>query len=146
VARIAQGQSLSLDTNCLIYLAESAGAVRGDKVARAIAGASGAPIFISAIALAETLGGPYKAGKAWQADLLRASIEAIPGMTVVDVGVDLAVHAARLRGLHGISLLDAIHLATAERTGAEVLLTNDRRIASLPGFERGVYLDELEFD
>jgi predicted nucleic acid-binding protein len=53
----------------------------------------------------------------------------------VPATVEIAVEAGFVRGRTGLTLADALHVATARIAGASVLVTNDRRVRSLPRLE-----------
>ena len=137
-------QRIALDADILIYLLEdvepraSLSAAILDAVDQGVIDAS-----MSALAHAEVLVGPAKAGDAARfertaAELRDANVE------IVAVTADIAEDAAWLRGQGSMQLVDAIHVATA-RTAATAFITNDRRVRSLPGL--AVYrLDELNLD
>ncbi len=136
---------LALDTNCFIYLWEEAGSARSEFLERSVfrAAAGGKlTLFTSTLAVAELLVTPYRLGLPDRARLLRDAVTQLPGMTVVDIDVQLATGAARLRGQFGIALADAFHIATAERF-ADALLTNDRRLARPEDGVRVLVLDDL---
>jgi predicted nucleic acid-binding protein len=54
----------------------------------------------------------------------------------------IATEAAQIRAMHGIKTPDSIQLATASIGGANVFLTNDSRLVSMPGM-RVLVLDQL---
>jgi len=66
----------------------------------------------------------------------------MPGLTIASVGPELAGDAAVIRGVRGMSLADAVHLASARAVGATVFVTNDRRLRGSSKLEV-VYLDDL---
>lgn len=47
----------------------------------------------------------------------------------------MLIEAARLRAVTNLRLPDAIHGATAILSGCQTFLTNDRRLAALPGVD-----------
>lgn len=51
-----------------------------------------------------------------------------PNLTVVDVGREVAIEAARIRREYGFKLPDAIQLATAKLNKAQAFITNDQRL------------------
>lgn len=51
------------------------------------------------------------------------------------VSQETLIAAAHLRAEHGLKLPDAIHMATAQLTHCERLLTNDSRFKTLPGID-----------
>ena len=63
-------------------------------------------------------------------------------MHVIDLDAELVADAAWLHGSIGGQAADAIHLATARRSGATAFITNDRRIRSIPRLEV-IYLDDF---
>jgi predicted nucleic acid-binding protein len=87
-------------------------------------------IAVSAIAVAEVLAGPLKAGNEALASRYRRALEA---WQIVPVDAELATMAARLRAAYGLRLPDAIHAATAISAGCEALVTHDRDFARLKG-------------
>ncbi len=67
------------------------------------------------------------------------------GQRVVDlaeVTADIVSEAARLRADFGLRTPDAVHLATALLAGATTFLTNDGRLARVPGLQV-LILDQL---
>jgi predicted nucleic acid-binding protein len=53
----------------------------------------------------------------------------------VDITSQIAEEAAQLRAAHNIKTPDAIQVATAISLGAAVFLTNDAKLASIPGIK-----------
>jgi predicted nucleic acid-binding protein len=83
-------------------------------------------MFVSAITEAELLVRPERDGD-------REAIEKIAdflsedGIIVVEVTRPIARRAAKLRPVNGISIADAVIMATAVETGSELLIGNDKR-------------------
>jgi len=130
---------LALDTNCFIYAFDGAGTDRADFVVERLL--QGGPRWTSSLVLAELLAQPYAIEEPDRAAALRRALEALPGLTIVPVSSDIAQEAARLRGSLGLSLPDAIVLATALAAGA-VLVTNDRRFCEAAGRDAAL-MDDL---
>ena len=137
-------QRIGLDSNVLIYLIESVEPwhrVAGELINAIEAGAARGSI--SALGLAEILSGPARAGDLAQVERSDAEVRGIPGLTVASMGPELAGDAAVIGGIRGLSLADAVHLASARTAGATAFVTNDRRIRGSTKLEV-VYLDDLE--
>ena len=83
-------------------------------------------LAMSASALAECLVGPWRASDGAVTTLIDL-LDRLP-ITVVPLDTETAVLAARLRAQHpSLRLPDALVIATAERDGADSLVTTDRR-------------------
>ena len=87
-------------------------------------------LAVTTITIAEVLTGPLKAGEEALAKRYRAVLES---WQVVDFTVDIAESAARLRGIYGLKLPDAIQLASALAINADALVTHDRDFARVRG-------------
>lgn len=88
--------------------------VRGDRLS------------IAASALAECLVGPARRSSQ-AAELVRTVIDRLPA-SVVDLDADITTRAAVLRAAHrSLKLPDALIIATAAATGADHLITTDRK-------------------
>lgn len=89
---------------------------------------------ISPVTLAECLVNPLKNhDRKLQRDFIDFLLRH-RSITMVDVDPKIGFLAARLRGQHGLKLLDAFQVATAIHSGCDALLTNDdqfRRISTL---------------
>jgi predicted nucleic acid-binding protein len=130
---LAHHARLGLDANLFIYLFETGGP---EAVAvRALlntADAAGTTLLVASLALAEAAVYPATIGDAVMADRYADAIRSINRLHVVPLTADIAIDAGILRGLHGLSLPDAIHLASARQAGASVFITNDQRLRGLP--------------
>lgn len=83
-------------------------------------------LFIAASALAECLVGPARRS-AKAVELVRAAVHRLP-VAVVDLDEDIATQAAILRARHQtLKLPDALVIATAATSGADQLITTDRK-------------------
>lgn len=87
-------------------------------------------LAVTTITVAEVLTGPLKAGEEALARRYQAALEA---WQVVDLTVDIAASAARVRGEYGLKLPDAIQLASALQINADALVTHDRDFARVRG-------------
>lgn len=89
----------------------------------------------SALTIAEPLVVPHRVGGAERAAALRAALAVFEGRRIIDVDGSIAARAAYLRGTAGVTLPDAIHLASAAAT-TDGPLTNDRRLVDeVPGLQ-----------
>ena len=78
---------------------------------------------VSTITIAEVLAGPLSAGDEALAKRYRAVLES---WQVVDLSVDIAESAARLRVSLNMKLPDAVQAASAIAINADALVTHDR--------------------
>jgi predicted nucleic acid-binding protein len=91
--------------------------------------------FTSELTLAEVLVRPLMDGNLEIQTAYQQALQSSEGLEVVPVSREVLIEAARLRAVVNFRLPDAIHGATAILTGCETFLTNDRRLAVLPGVE-----------
>jgi predicted nucleic acid-binding protein len=87
-------------------------------------------LAVTTVSVAEVLTGPLRTGEEALAKRYRAVMET---WQVVDVTVDIAESAARLRGKYALKLPDAIQLASALAINADALVTHDRDFANVRG-------------
>lgn len=128
---LKDGSRVAVDSAPLIYFLEDHRTLAARFVPLFEAEAAGnIEIAISAIAVAEVLAGPLKAGNEALANRYRRAMEA---WQIVPVDAELATMAARLRAAYGLRLPDAIHAATAISAGCVALVTHDRDFARLKG-------------
>ena len=121
-----------LDTNCFLYLLEDPESPRGRFLLTALfqpALAGDRRLFASTLTVTELLAAPHATGQHQRAGALLAALEALPGLTLLPVSVEIAAAAARIRAGSSLTTPDALVLATARSIGA-ILLTNDRRLAT----------------
>jgi len=140
---VRRHQKVGLDSNLFIYLIEDM-PPWADRVAELLTAvdAGAASAVLSAIGLTEILSGPARDGDLGRLERNHDDIRAISGLTIVPLGPDVAVDAAVIRGVRGMTLPDAIHLASARAAGATAFVTNDRRIRGSAKLEV-IYLDDL---
>lgn len=86
-------------------------------------------LVASVVALLEVLVVPKRLGRTDLADRYREFFHSFPNLTVVAVDAEIAERAAALRAEHSLRTPDALHLATAEMSGAGTFVTEDRRLA-----------------
>ena len=82
--------------------------------------------------IAEVLTGPLGAGEEALAKRYRAVLES---WQVVELTVDIAETAARLRAKLKVKFPDAIQVASALTINADALVTHDRDFAKVKGFQ-----------
>jgi predicted nucleic acid-binding protein len=99
-------------------------------------------IVTSILTLTEVLVHPLRLGDHALASQYRRILLQADQVTTVPVSEMVAEEAARLRARHNLRTPDAIHLATAIRSGAASFLTNDRQLPKLSGLNLLV-LDQL---
>jgi predicted nucleic acid-binding protein len=124
---------VAFDTNVFVYLFESAGpladaatAVVNAVSARRIVG------IVSTVAPAEVIVGPAHLGDDTMGEPYADAIRSIEDLHVVPATVEIAAESGFVRAYSGLTLADSMHVATARVAGASILITNDRRIHSLP--------------
>jgi predicted nucleic acid-binding protein len=88
-------------------------------------------IVTSTLTLTEVLSHPIQRSDHELVQRYRNILLNSSGLTIVPVSTDIAIEAASLRAAHGLKTPDAIQLATARRSGASALLTNDDDFASV---------------
>ena len=135
--------TIALDTNCFVHLLEDprdrrARFLEQEVLRPALRGERA--LTTSALTIAELLVVAYRAGEPERAAALRAALAAFDGLRIVDIDESIAARAAQLRGTSGLTLPDAIHLASAAAT-ADGLLTNDRRLVDAGHGLQVWYLD-----
>jgi predicted nucleic acid-binding protein len=124
---------IAFDANVFIYLFEGSGALALTAASVLDAISSGRSTGIAAtVALLELIVGPVRAGDETMAERYLDAIRSIEHLHVVPATAEIAADAGVVRGRTGLTLADALHVATARAAGASVLVTNDRRIRPMP--------------
>lgn len=134
---------LALDSNVIVYVLEAV--EPWAFVARHLLGAIEAGRFagvIAAVGLAEVCAGPARRGDLALVERYAEALASMPGLRVQPTTGDVAADAAVIRGMRGIGLADAMHLASARAAGATAFVTNDRRLRGSSLLDV-IYLDEL---
>jgi len=95
----------------------------------------------STVAFLEVMVGVYRAKPSHLADKYYALFREFPRLEWVELDFEIADLAAKIRAQYNVSTPDAIQLATARLSGADVLITNDRDLARVKG-SRVLILDD----
>ena len=90
-------------------------------------------LVTSSLTLLEVLVVPLRVGNRSVADRYEALLTHSRGIRLVDPTRDQLRAAAQLRAATSVKTPDALQLAAAIGTGCRTMLTNDRRIPSIPG-------------
>ncbi len=96
----------------------------------------------STVTMTELLVSPYREADEERADRFYGLLSTYPNLDWVAPDLDIADLAARLRATHRLQTPDALQAATALRTGASGLITNDPVFGRVGDFET-VVLDRL---
>jgi predicted nucleic acid-binding protein len=135
------------DTMLFIYwlennapFAKRVGAIRSRMEER------GDQLITAAFTFGEVLAGPYRIGAINVADEAKRQLRSVVS-EIIPFTADSADHYARIRGTLGLPPADAIHLACAAQAGADLFLTNDRRLSGkiVPGIQFIASLDTQLF-
>ena len=151
-SRVRLPDVVALDTNCFIYLFEQPSSDRGKFLVEQVlrpAQRGERRVVTPALVVQELLAQPRSGGSAARATALARALDALPGLSVLPMTTRVASLAARLgaaaaqvHGDEGLSLSDAVVLATAVDASA-LLITNDRRLAERSKPDTVMVLDDL---
>lgn len=86
----------------------------------------------STLTLTELLTGPYRAKNDLLALEYHALLYHFPNLSLVDINLDIAVEAARIRGTYNYSTPDSLLLSTALQVKATAFITTDRKLLNFP--------------
>ncbi len=126
-------KTLFLDTCILIYFLEDnlefgpAARILFDKVEKGDLKAS-----VSTLTMTELLTGPYRVKNDLLALQYHALLFHFPNLSMVDINLDIAVEAARIRGTYNYSTPDSLLLSAAIQVKATAFVTTDRKLFSFP--------------
>jgi len=90
---------------------------------------------ISVLTLTELLTGPYRLNDEHLALEYHALLYHFPHLKIRDINLDIAVEAARIRGIYDFPIPDSLLLASALHTGVDAFITNDQRLMKFPELE-----------
>ncbi len=125
-----------LDTCVLIYFLEGHD-VFGRQVKKIMekveTGATKAAI--SALTMTELLTGPYRCNNELLALEYHGLLYYFPNLEIVDITLDIAVDAARIRGVYDIATPDSLLLATALQVKADAFITSDKKLSGFKELE-----------
>lgn len=96
----------------------------------------------STVTMTEILVKPYRTLEAKSVRRMYAVLLTYPNVEWVVSDLEVAHTAARLRAMHRLETPDALQAATAIRSGATLLVTNDASFERIPAFET-LLLDNL---
>ncbi|HJU04689.1 MAG TPA: PIN domain-containing protein [Nitrospiraceae bacterium] len=89
----------------------------------------------SELTLAEVLVKPLLDRSVERQAAYHQALQPSASLNVIPVTRDVLIAAAQLRAQHALKLPDAIHVATAQLTQCERLLTNDTRLTGIANLE-----------
>lgn len=120
---------VAFDANVFVYLFESTGVLAQAAIAVVNAVSARRVVgIVSTVALTEVIVRPALMGDDTMGERYVDAIQSIENLHVVPATVEIAAEAGFVRARTGLTLADAIHLATARQAGATVFVTNDRRL------------------
>jgi len=118
--------SVGLDTSVLIYHLEDVSPYADLTTAAFTLLAQGAlAAVVSTVTVTELLAKPFADGNVQAVTVCELFLREMPNAEIVPPDFEIAVRAAKLRGIHGLRAPDALLLATALHAGASAFLTND---------------------
>ncbi|MBI2326871.1 PIN domain-containing protein [Candidatus Curtissbacteria bacterium] len=124
------GLKIALDSNIFIYALENKG--RSGNASRKKLfeiKETNLQVFTSVLTLQEILVGVYKEGLIRKVHAYLNFISNSGNISIVDFTRNIAIKSAQIRAQYKqIRTPDAIHLATALESGAEIFVTADRRL------------------
>ncbi len=128
------GQQIYLDANIFIYALE--GHARFARVLTDLFQAvdrGEIRIATSELTLAEVLVKPFMDGNAERQAAYQRALRNAPSRSIVPIDRAVLVEAARLRATTSLRLPDAIHVATARRSGCSTFISNDQHLRASAG-------------
>lgn len=124
---IPEGVGILVDTNPIIYHLEGHPTLAARYRPLFLAAERGRNhLIISAVTLAEVLGGPARTNNEILLERYEQALTQGANCHFRAIDAAVAVHAARLRARYRLKLPDAIQLATALQEGCHAIVTHDR--------------------
>jgi predicted nucleic acid-binding protein len=130
----------AFDTSPFIYLLEGNGS-RGDAAVGLFETLRQADKVTSIVTAIEVLTACQTPDRAERAKMYRLHLSIAKGIRVLAVDWPIAEKAASLRARYSLRTPDAIQVATALTGGAEVFITNDRKLAAISEIEVVIFDD-----
>lgn len=87
---------------------------------------------MSVLTMTELLTGPYRAKNDLLALEYHALLYYFPNLKVININLDIAAEAARIRGRYNFAIPDSLLLASALHTKADHFITNDQQLFQFP--------------
>jgi predicted nucleic acid-binding protein len=130
--RLSKARSLGLDTSLFIYFFESnlRYAPLAEITLKGIESGKWKG-STSAITIMELTVHPWRLGQEQVAREYESVLANFPNLMIVDIDRHVARQAAQLRASYNISPADALQIGACLIDGAEVFITNDRRLERL---------------
>ena len=100
-------------------------------------------VVTSTLTLTEVLVHPYRDGNQTLAEQYFRTLLNARNLRTIPLSPAIAAEAARIRAAYQLKTPDAIQLATAKEGGAPAFLTNDAKLAGIPGM-RLVVLERVK--
>lgn len=131
-----RGQRVYLDTNIFIYVLNGTPGWAAPSLALLEACATRrVEGFTGDVTLAELLVRPLQVNDAAAVAVVKDLLQHRGVVTLVGHDRSAFERAALLRARHGLKMVDALQLATAQGVGARCLISNDRRFPPLQDIE-----------
>ncbi len=90
---------------------------------------------ISALTFTELLTGPYRSKNDLLALEYHALLYYFPNLEIVDINLDIAVDAAKIRNTYDFATPDSLLLATALHVKADAFITSDKKLSRFKELE-----------
>ncbi len=129
---LSEVKKVALDTNIFIYVFEQSTEF-GEKSKSILEGIEDGyfSAIASSVSLTEILVKPICEGNTALEKQYKLLFTHFPNLSIIPVDKPIAERAAYLRGKYGIKTPDALIVATAIQSGAELFITNDERLSQI---------------
>ncbi|MDD3641136.1 MAG: PIN domain-containing protein [Atribacterota bacterium] len=91
--------------------------------------------IISSLTLLEILVKPKRENNQFINERYKLILQNFPNLEIKPMDIDIAEIAATIRGQYNINTPDAIQVATAIHSEADIFITNDFQLERIPGIE-----------
>lgn len=123
---------IAFDTMFFIYHFEGNGLYK-DRVGKVLQELEHGTIkgVTSVISLSEILVGPLADNNIQLADEYKNLLNSFPHLIIIEINQHIAVLAASLKAKYGIKLPDALQIASGLMGGADIFITNDKKLKKI---------------